>query len=100
MALLLSVVVFVCYCSVGVVAASAGADRERCAVPMSLRLIPEPGVWEEERTNVSRVQVCEDNSWKNLCDSDWTESDAIVACRTLGYSPIGECVWCKSLPII
>ena len=36
-----------------------------------------------------RVQVCEDNRWKNLCDTNWTMSDAKVVCRSLNYSSKG-----------
>ncbi len=37
-----------------------------------------------------RLQICEDQVWKNLCDTNWTFSDAQVTCRSLNYSAIGE----------
>ena len=36
-----------------------------------------------------RVQFCMENEWKHLCDSDWTQQDAKVMCRSLNYSVIG-----------
>ena len=37
-----------------------------------------------------RVQICEENVWKNLCDINWTMQDAQVTCRSLGYSAMSE----------
>ncbi len=37
-----------------------------------------------------RIEICNDEVWKAICDSDWTRTDAAVACRQLGYSAIGE----------
>jgi hypothetical protein len=37
-----------------------------------------------------RVQVCEEQEWRFLCDSNWTVQDAAVACRSLNLSTRGR----------
>lgn len=36
------------------------------------------------------IETCQNGVWKRLCDNEWTIEDAIVACRQLSYSTIGE----------
>ena len=33
-----------------------------------------------------RVEICRDQTWGGVCDNSWTNVDATVACRNLGYS--------------
>ena len=42
--------------------------------------------------NEGSVEICIQDTWIPICDSEWTNEDAGVACRQLGYSNNGKCI--------
>ena len=36
------------------------------------------------------LEFCLDEQWVGVCDTDWNNVDAGVACYQLGYSPYGK----------
>ncbi len=67
----------------------------------SLRLLPtiNAGTGQVSGTNEGLLQIFDDESkrWKGICDDNWDDKDAGVACRQLGYSAEGtadgEIIW-------
>ncbi len=37
-----------------------------------------------------RLEICYNNVWGTICDDQWNQPDAAVACRKLGFSEAGE----------
>ena len=33
-----------------------------------------------------KVEICINHMWTSICNNNWDEKDAIVACRQLGFS--------------
>ena len=40
--------------------------------------------------NEGRVEICQSGEWKTVCDNNWSENEARVVCRQLGYSDQGD----------
>lgn len=82
------VVVWLLVCSV-LIAKDQNDDTESCYDGDTIRLTA-------VQTNYTcgtvdgRVEVCEDDTWRNLCDGNWTVQDAVVTCRSLNYSSKGR----------
>ena len=51
-----------------------------------IRLVNNPN----GRMSSGRVEICIRERWGSVCDDNWTDIDANVACRQLGYSRYSE----------
>ena len=40
-------------------------------------------------SNEGRVEICQSGQWKTVCDNNWSENEARVVCRQLGYTTQG-----------
>ena len=36
-------------------------------------------------SNEGRVDICQSGEWKTVCDNNWSDNEARVVCRQLGY---------------
>uniref|UniRef100_A0A1X7ULL6 Deleted in malignant brain tumors 1 protein n=1 Tax=Amphimedon queenslandica TaxID=400682 RepID=A0A1X7ULL6_AMPQE len=63
---------------------SAGIKCHYC-VEGDMRLIPSAGY----HKGVGLLEVCINGTWGTICSDFFDDDDAMVACRHLGYSPLG-----------
>ena len=58
----------------------------------SIRLIP----YNSYSETIGRVEVCVDGTWGSICHRFFTDNDAQVVCRQLGYTALGTyfCTLC------
>ena len=49
--------------------------------------------YQDKQLRRGRVEVCVGAAYGTVCNLQWTNQDASVVCRYLGYSPFGVWVW-------
>ena len=37
-----------------------------------------------------RIEICHNNAWSTVCQTNWDSRDAKVVCRQLGFSTAGK----------
>ncbi|XP_012686740.2 neurotrypsin [Clupea harengus] len=68
------------------VAISCNPERTGPGVPTSLPIRLVGG----ENTHEGRVEILVGSQWGTICDDGWTDRDAEVVCRQLGYSGLAK----------
>ena len=58
--------------------------EDQCSEIGSVRLID--GASERD----GRVEVCMGGYWGSVCSDGWSEEDALVVCRQIGYDTLSE----------
>ena len=64
-------------------------EPNRCRYEGELRLANQTGIFsgtDEYLGEAGRIEVCFTGVWGLVCDLNWREEDAQVACRHFGYS--------------
>jgi deleted-in-malignant-brain-tumors protein 1 len=67
----------------------------RCQRPTNFTVDCKHGVirlLDGETENEGRVEICVDGNWQSICPNYWYDNNAKVACRQLGYPPIGTVI--------
>ena len=56
-----------------------------------MRLVPEIPPDDGEEPQEGRLEICYQDIWGVVNDTNWSGLDAAVTCQGLGFSAIGEC---------
>jgi len=71
------------------------SDSERITTPQYIR-----SRLFNEATDSGRLEVLYNNEWGNVCKNGWKYSNALVACRQLGYSRYSVVLYVNQLMLI